>query len=288
MTMRIDKGKVRRHFDRHAGSYDQYAVVQRTMADYLLELTLKRKAPEDVRRIIEIGCGTGLLTGKLLDAYPEAIVLAIDLSPQMVECTRLRYSSSAAGRLEVLVGDAEPEGVDDESALKECDQADLIISSAVFQWFDDPERTLKAWLGQLSTDGLLAFATFGPQTFGELHEAFRAAERELGLPEMSHGQDFLSLSEWEMLLRRGAKGLRQGLTFTGQEALEVQAFEDVRTFLYSVKRVGAGNANSDSGETQRAGRRLFAEMEKKYTERFAMDEGIRATYHLLYGFFGAE
>lgn len=286
MTTRIDKEKVRRHFDRHAGSYDQYAVVQRTMTDSLLEQALQRKAPEDVRRIIEIGCGTGLLTGKLLDAYPNASVLAIDLSPQMVELTRRRYSRSAAGRLKVLVGDAE--GVDDESVLKERNQADLIISSAVFQWFDEPERTLKAWLGQLGRDGLLAFATFGPRTFGELHEAFRAAERELGLPEMSHGQEFLSLNEWQTLLQRGAEGLRQGFTFTGHEALEVQAFEDVRTFLYSVKRVGAGNANADSGETRGAGRRLFAEMEKKYTERFASDEGIRVTYHLLYGFFGAE
>ncbi|MGF9713292.1 malonyl-ACP O-methyltransferase [Paenibacillus sp. JMULE4] len=290
MTTRIDKSKVRRHFDRHAGSYDQYAVVQRTMADRLLQLVLKRKAPKNVSRIIEIGCGTGLLTGKLLEAYPEASVLAIDLSPQMAERTRQRYGDMAAGRLETFVGDAEPPGNDDEKwALTEYGQADVIISSATFQWFDEPGRTMKAWLGRLKPDGLLAFATFGPQTFVELHEAFRAAERELGLSKMSHGQDFLSLAEWERLLVQSSGGLKQSFAFTGLEDMDVQTFADVRSFLYSVKRVGAGNANSDSRETQRAGRRLFAEMEKKYTERFAVNNGgIRATYHLLYGLFGAE
>lgn len=290
MTTRIDKEKVRKHFDRHAGSYDQYAVVQRTMADRLLQLVLQRKAPEDVSRIIEIGCGTGLLTGKLLEAYPEASVLAIDLSPQMAECTRQRYGGTAAGRLETLVGDAELQGSDDNKmAMTEYGQADLIISSATFQWFDEPERTLKVWLERLKPNGLLAFATFGPQTFIELHEAFGAAERKLGLPEMSHGQDFLSLNEWERLLFQSADGQQKSFAFSGLENMNVQTFEDVRSFLYSVKRVGAGNANSDSGESRRAGRRLFAEMEKKYTERFAVNnEGIRATYHLLYGLFGAE
>lgn len=291
MTTRIDKSKVRRHFDRHAGSYDQYAVVQRTMADHLLQLVLKRKARGDVSRIIEIGCGTGLLTCKLLEAYPEASVLAIDLSPQMVERTRQRCGgAAAAGRLETFVGDAEPQGSDDDKlTMTVYGQADLIISSATFQWFDEPEQTLKTWLERLKSDGLLAFATFGPQTFVELHEAFEAAERELGLPQMSHGQDFLSLTEWERLLLQSTDGLQKSFAFTGIEQTDVQLFRDVRSFLYSVKRVGAGNANSDSGKTQRAGRRLFAEMEKKYTERFAVrNEGIRATYHLLYGLLGAE
>jgi malonyl-CoA O-methyltransferase len=64
----IDKQIVRQHFSRNAVNYDAYAKVQKKMAEQLLEiirLTLDRTAaaPE----ILDIGCGTGYLTGQLIE-----------------------------------------------------------------------------------------------------------------------------------------------------------------------------------------------------------------------------
>ena len=57
-------------FSSIAGRYDEFAEVQRLAARDLLAFTGQPAA----RRILEPGCGTGLYTQMLLDAFPKAEV----------------------------------------------------------------------------------------------------------------------------------------------------------------------------------------------------------------------
>lgn len=205
--MSIDKAKVRLHFDRHAREYERYAVVQKEMADRLLKMVdehIKREG-HAVESVLEIGSGTGYLTVRLAEQFPSARIVCVELSSRMIETAvaRLRQAApDALERITFIEADAEHllARVSSGAAVNEIagDQGcDLIISNAAFQWFNDPRGTVQSCLRALRPErGLLAFSTFGPGTFYQLHASFAEAERLLRLPPGVHGQPFAGRDVW--------------------------------------------------------------------------------------------
>jgi trans-aconitate 2-methyltransferase len=101
------------------------------------------KASEGLR-VIDLGCGTGELTGRLAGALPGSDVVGIDNSPQMLERARsqerpgLRFEQTA---IEDLQGKAE---------------WDLIFSHAALQWVDDHPTLIPRLLALVRPGGQLA------------------------------------------------------------------------------------------------------------------------------------
>ena len=82
----LDKRRVRRTFDRAAETYDAHAVVQRLVADRLLDnLDFIRLAP---KTILDIGAGTGYCARSLARRYPRARTVLLDVSPAMLSYAR--------------------------------------------------------------------------------------------------------------------------------------------------------------------------------------------------------
>ncbi len=312
----INKELVRKHFNRHAQEYDRYAAIQNLMGEKLLEAVREERGERPFARILEIGCGTGNFTRMLLEAYPDAHYTAIDLSESMIAKAKEKLGK-AAERVVFVAADAETaaerifgaggsgETVSGKAGSPDAafgrHSFDLIVSNATFQWFNTPRQTVRSFLRLLEGGGILAFSTFGPQTFRELHESFQAAECELGLPRMRHGQPFCGGEEWRAAFAESGTGfrrdeesrcheafLRDGKLhrdgkFYWNEEVCAETYPSVRHFLHSVKRIGAGNASAE--QSAYAGKKLFAAMERHYRERFGSSEGIRATYHLGFGVF---
>lgn len=282
----IDKSIVRKRFNRHASEYDRYAMVQKEMADKLVEqlaeqLTRPDRLPVDSpSRILEIGSGTGYLTEKLAAMWPQAHIDAVDLSEAMVEEAQTRLGRSAS-RCRFIVGDAErwaEETLSEPGSRGNEDRGiyDIIVSNATFQWFVDPEQTTKRLLRLLQRGGVFAFSTFGPRTFHELHESFRLAEAELGLPHLPHGQTFIPHTAWQQWLCEST------VIHKSERYARVMKYRSVREFLDHVRRIGAGNASTlpDGQRTGGANKALFRLMFERYGERFGDDTGIRATYDI--------
>ena len=277
--MQIDKELVRQHFDRHAHEYDRYAVVQAYMAEKLAELLRSNHPPQGGGpRILEIGSGTGLLTQLLLDQYTAAKITAVDLSASMLAALRQKLGSRSE-QVVFVEGDAEElaagGGLSGEAPY------DLIVSSATFQWFNDPAHTMARFRDKLAQGGVLAFATFAPGTFQELHASFGAAEEQLGLPRGAHGQSFCTAEQWSSFFPICSLDDR----FIWHQETFVQHFPGVKDFLYAVKRVGAGNANRRGEQPTFAGKRLFADMQRYYEDHYGEEAGIRATYCLGFGLY---
>ena len=85
----IEKNKVRNNFSRNAATYDDYAVVQRYMGEKLLEFIDKKI----YKKILEIGCGTGLFTKIFLETNNEAELTLLDISPDMIETVKKQISN---------------------------------------------------------------------------------------------------------------------------------------------------------------------------------------------------
>ena len=56
--------------------------------------TVVRCVPSEVKQILELGCGTGELSLKLLEEFPEAKIIALDYSPRMIQFARSKIEQA--------------------------------------------------------------------------------------------------------------------------------------------------------------------------------------------------
>lgn len=275
--MLIDKKLVKRHFDKHAHEYDQFASLQQRMATHLLRVVAQQIPAKQVRRILEIGCGTGFLTRLLAEHFPEAHIVTLDISEAMIQQTQHKLTAFS-NRITFLAEDAE---VVDNALMQRVagDQPfDLIISNAVFQWFNHHERTLSFYLRYLHPQhGVFGFSTFGPNTFRELHHSFQAAEAELGLESSAHGQTFIPHDQWSKWFSVGQSQAK----FQWMAVEQLEYYDHVKQFLTQIKRIGAGNAVASKRSI--GGKQLFTKMIQHYDTRYSTPNGIQVTYDIGYG-----
>ncbi len=93
------------------------------------------------RRVVDLGCGPGHLTGLLTARWPAAEVEALDSSPEMVAATRDR---GLPARL-ADVRDWRPGPSDD-----------VVVTNAVLQWVPGHRALLAEWVGLLPAGGWFA------------------------------------------------------------------------------------------------------------------------------------
>lgn len=202
------KTAIKRQFNRSAtGSYDTHAQVQGGMANRLTAYVKQRMVDRELDEIniLEIGCGTGTLTEMLVHEWPNASITAIDMAPAMLQVAEKRIclsntndfdcSKESVSRVRFLLGDVEKWAADVPAS-----SFDLIVSNACFQWLSDPRQTLEHLKRILRAEGVLAFATFGPDTFQELHSSFYEAYHTIGIEPQRHGLSFQSADQWGELL----------------------------------------------------------------------------------------
>lgn len=167
MSAALDKAAVSRNFSAAALAYDGAAAAQDEIAEGLVRRLPGRFAPATV---VELGCGTGLLSGRLLRRFPAASLLGIDLAPGMIEACRRRFAGEPRARF--AVADAEDPGA--------CaGPVDLVAASCAAQWFADAEGTFRRWGRALAPGGFVAAALLVRGSYPELQAAHRAA---LGAP----------------------------------------------------------------------------------------------------------
>lgn len=97
--------------------------------------------------VLELGCGTGNLTLRLVERYPGSSMVVVDAAPEMVEVT----ASRAGGRVEGRVGTFE------EVAL-EPGRYSLITSCISLHHVEDKRGLYQRLLEALSPGGHLVFA----------------------------------------------------------------------------------------------------------------------------------
>lgn len=188
----MNKSLVQARFKRALDRYDRFADVQAESANRLLNL-VRTRLGADFPRVLEIGCGTGLLTRRLLEVLRVRELFANDLVP---ECGQ-RLPRPETPRLQFLPGDA-----DGFEAWPP--DLDLAVSNATFQWLQTPEKVLRALARALKPGAGLAIAAFGPNNCRELAVtlglslAYRSGQqwRELAAADF----DCLAAEEYEFRL----------------------------------------------------------------------------------------
>lgn len=159
-------------FAARAAEYDNHARMQADIAERLATHLPSLSRP----RVLEIGCGTGLLSHHLLDLYPDGDFLFTDLVPEMVERCRARFGRLNGHSVRFHVMDGEAPDVEGPF--------DLVVLSMTLQWFADPLRGLRCLQGLLAPGGRIAYATIGADCFPEWRAALSACGLRHGTIEM--------------------------------------------------------------------------------------------------------
>ncbi len=97
--------------------------------------------------VVDLGCGPGELTLSLADRWPQARVVGVDSSPEMLDRAR---EQDADGRVEWVHESAEEWDPRARGAV------DVLVTNATLQWVPSHLRLLPRWLGALAPGGVLA------------------------------------------------------------------------------------------------------------------------------------
>ncbi|HEY1856805.1 methyltransferase [Acidocella sp.] len=174
------KERISASFSARAADYDHVASVQPWVA-HRLATRIAAALSTPPKRILEIGCGTGLLSTHLASLYPLAELVVTDISPVMLERARLRLGSRASYR-----------HMDGEAPDTTLGGFDLIASSLAMQWFADLRGGIARLADLLSPGGRFVFATLGAESFAE----WRAAHETLGFRPGLHPYPSVDSFPW--------------------------------------------------------------------------------------------
>ena len=263
----LDKTQVRASFDAAAERYDEVAVLQREIAERIIERLEYIKT--EPKTILDIGSGTGVATQALGKRYKKARVIALDLAPNM-----LKQARSKSGFLQRFKNNRDFICADAEQLPFADNSVDLIFSSSTLQWCTDLDKTFSDIKRILKPGGLLMFSTFGPDTLKELRQSWRAAEEATN--ESIHVHDFIDMHDI------GDALMRAGL---GDPVMDVENFTltypDAYQLMRELKTIGAHNTAHD----RRQGLTGKLRLQKMITayESFRRDGHLPATYEVVYG-----
>jgi trans-aconitate 2-methyltransferase len=124
---------------------------------------LSRVGADRARRVVDLGCGPGHLTRYLAKRWPDAVIEAVDSSPEMVAAARERGIDATTG---------------DVRNWKPKPDTDVVVSNAALHWIPEHSDLLVKWVGQLPAGSWIAV-----QVPGNFETASHAAVRALARRE---------------------------------------------------------------------------------------------------------
>jgi malonyl-CoA O-methyltransferase len=252
--------RIRRAFSSASQSYEQAAVLQREVCNRLLERLADIGKP--AQRILDVGAGTGTSVRALQQHYPDAECVAVDFAHTML--LELKHHDDLIRRPQLVCADA-------ASLPFAASVFDLVFSSLTFQWCDDPAVVFNEVKRVLAPQGLLLFATLGPDTLYELRNSWAEAD------DAVHVNAFLDMHHIGDLL------LHAGFTNPVVDVERITlTHHDVKVLLRDLKALGA---NTVIGERRRGltGRHRMQAMLKAYEQFRTAGGDFPATFEVVYG-----
>lgn len=162
------KHKIIRNFDRSTSTYSSAADVQAYVAGQLAT----RFSYLNPHSVLEIGCGTGLLSQRLINLFSSATLLLTDAAPAMLRQCQENLLSDKRVHFACMDGEH----------LALANTYDLIVSSMTLHWFMDLQRSCIDITQQLNRGGHFYFSILGENSFKEWRAICQAFKIPCGIP----------------------------------------------------------------------------------------------------------
>jgi malonyl-CoA O-methyltransferase len=236
------KARVARQFSRAASAYDSAAQVQLEIAEDALQL-----CESGGRNLLDIGCGTGRISRRLLASCPE--IIALDLAEGMLSYAREQITPNQQGNIHWLAGDAE--------SLPLCDAAvERVFSSMALQWCASQKRVMDEIYRVLRPGGSATLAIMAKGSMTELSHCWQRLDHH------AHVNQFTSTSDMKQAATQA------GFTVVVREKSYLTWHSNVRELLGSIKAIGA-NVVTETGNHSVINRAMLKRLQLCYQNEFA-------------------
>lgn len=179
----LNKKRIAKHFSAACGNYDQYAQVQRQIAEVNLDL-LSQVIAGRSKFSVDLGCGTGLHTASLAKISDNCV--AIDISHGMLKVAQINNADVTTFTNKAILycsGDA-------DSLPLQSQSIDVLHSSMALQWCSSPSFGIAEITRVLSTGGSAQLAIMLDSSLCELRDAWE----KIGItPRINN---FFSQQQW--------------------------------------------------------------------------------------------
>ena len=260
MPHRIDKQAVANSFSKAAKHYDQFAQLQRDIGNVLLDkMNLDIEKPNIVKKIVDLGCGTGYFTEKLSHQFPNSEITCFDLSEAMlkqVEKRQVKNVNFQQGDIDYLPFQA--------------NSLDLIYSNLVVQWSNDLKQCLRQIHTSLKPGGRCYLSTLITGTLVELTQAWKMVDQH------PHTNSFLSLQNIENMIAELPLDHVKLTTET-----HTLYYDNVIEVMRALKGIGANHVHGHQS-AKVAGRQIMKQLQLGYLP-FMNEQGqLKLTYQVCY------
>ncbi len=158
-AQRVNKDLLQKRFASAISTYNKHAIVQKQMAKNLVKIA-RNYIPHKQETLLEIGCGTGLLTSEILHYYDCSFFIANDLVESVQNNIKTLFSAKSGTSHRFLQGDVEK--------LKLPNSLSSIWSGATIQWLQDIKPFFFRISKALKSDGFVALSSFDIQNLKEI------------------------------------------------------------------------------------------------------------------------
>lgn len=256
----LDNKAVRQAFSVAATKYDEFALLQQTVADRLIEAFEHIKIRSAT--ILDLGAGTGYGSRLLKQQFKKAQIYQVDISVEMLKKSRTQ-SPRFFSKNHFLCADANQIPLANNSV-------EIIFSSLMLQWCNDPDRVFAEIKRVLKPGGVFLFSSFGPDTLKELRESWRKVDDDV------HVNAFVDMHDiGDALMRNGMDAPILSIEHI------LLTYDECKQLMRELKSIGAHNVNNGRRKTLTGKQRLQKVMQ--HYEFYRNDNKLPATYEIIYG-----
>jgi SAM-dependent methyltransferase len=222
-----------------------------------------------VDRVLDLGCGTGALTRALVDRYPAATIIGLDLQHDYLQACRDAWP---APRYQFLQGDATDLPFQNR-------QFDAVLSMLLLMLVPDPNRVTAETLRVLCPGGIAAAATWDDLRFELIRDFWDVA---LALDPHAPSRNGRGHSVWPGSL--AALWQSCGFTDVVEETFDLDMRFDDPADIWTALRAGVGPAGAYVAALPPARcDRLRLSLERRWAARLRSGRGFAARMLLVRG-----
>jgi malonyl-CoA O-methyltransferase len=249
--MIFDKSRIKHNFSRASANYDQNAILQKIVANNLVDLAKHDILESD--KILDLGSGTGFVANEILDFVDKKEIIQLDVSEKMLIQNQHQTPKIVA---------------DIENLPFAQNSFDLAISSLSFQWLNNLEKSVYKILGTLKNGKNLHFSILGNESLKELKFAKENCKIDLDI------NDFISEENLRIILDKFDFNLRK-------EEI-ILDYQDCSSILKSMKKIGANYSVSGKLGQNNLNKRKLEFLNDFYLKKFNKKDKVYATWQVFY------
>ncbi len=174
------KNEIQKSFDSGSKNYDKYSEIQKLAGKALIDfffMHLKKENLETYNKkklnILDLGCGTGEFSKKLLENLRVESIELIDLSSEMIEISKSKIRNISSKF-----------SVCDFDYFKGYEKFDLIVSNMSLHWSLDIEKLCKSIVSELKPGSIFIFSVPNSLSFVNIKNIFLKHNKDFSLNDL--------------------------------------------------------------------------------------------------------